>query len=246
MSEVVLSLGPIIFRDFEVPSSITFGGRQRAVVRYLGSGRRVTDALGPDDATISFAGILSGPDATARAQELDTLRSLGLPLTLAWNTLIYSVLILRFQAEYRNHLWIPYRISCLVLSNPIIDDLAAVLSITSDALASLNLMYDTAPPSVPPIPDIRGVVSSSNAAYSAVSTGVAIASLDTLIPSLRNEQQKREALVSRLALNSPRPIRQAIHDFTLAVSAIADLQYLTLSQDCLGQARMYLTQQAHP
>ena len=244
MSEAILSLGPIIFRDFEVPSSITFGGRQRAAVRYLGSGQRVTDALGPDDATVSFAGILSGPDATARAQELDTLRSLGQPLTLAWNTLVYSVLISQFRAEYRTRLWIPYRISCLVISNPIINILDTALSMTTDALASLNLMYDTAPPLQLPIPDIRGAISSNTADARSTNINTTIAVLDAATPSLQAEQRQREATVDKLALSAPISVAQAITDFSLAVAAIADLQYLNLSQNCLGQARIYLTQQA--
>ncbi len=241
MSEVVLSLGPIVFRSFEVPSSITFGGRQRAVVRYLGSGRRVTDALGPDDATISFGGFLSGPDATARAQELDSLRSLGLPLILTWDSLIYSVLISDFRAEYRNRLWIPYRLSCLVISNPINDILQAGLSMAGDAIASLNLMYDSAPQPAVPIPDIRPTISSGAIGARLGAMQAMIAMLDTLTPSIQAEQERQAATISRVALRSSTSVPRALEDFHVAVAAAGALQSLTLSQHCLGQAQLYLT-----
>ena len=245
MSDAALSLGPIVFRDFEVPSSISFGGRQRAVVRYLGTGRRVTEAMGPDDATISFAGALSGPSATARAQELDTLRALGLPLTLAWDTLIYSVLITRFHAEYRNRLWIPYRISCHVISNPLFDHLETALSIADDTLASLNLMYETAPTYAPSIPDIRTAVSSAPANFGATATGPAIATLDSIAPSLRAKQQRCEASIYGQAIGKSGALPSMLANFSLTVGNLGTLQHLSLSQACLGQTRLYLTQQAY-
>ena len=60
MSDVALVLGPVLFREFEVPARINFGGRQRVVVHALPGGARVIDVLGRDDAQISFAGIFSG------------------------------------------------------------------------------------------------------------------------------------------------------------------------------------------
>ena len=50
----------IVFQDFELPSGINFGGRQRLALHRLPGGSRVIDALGRDDAQISFAGIFTG------------------------------------------------------------------------------------------------------------------------------------------------------------------------------------------
>jgi hypothetical protein len=141
MSGTTLTLGPIVFRDFEIPSAITFGGRQRMAVRYLTTGQRVIDTLGPDDATISFAGVLSGPNASARARDIDALRTQGRPLGLSWNTFLYSVIIRSFEADFKNQWWINYRIHCMVLANPNVGGATTALSAVAEALDSLNIMY---------------------------------------------------------------------------------------------------------
>ena len=115
MSDITLLLGPIAFQDFEVPNRITFGGAQRLAVHRLPSGARVIDALGRDDAELSFAGIFSGTDATLRARAIDELRAAGLPLPLTWNVFFYTVIIDTFEADYRSENWIPYGIRCTVL-----------------------------------------------------------------------------------------------------------------------------------
>jgi hypothetical protein len=117
MSDVVLVLGPVLFREFEVPARINFGGRQRIVVHALPGGARVIDVLGRDDAQISFAGIFSGIDATLRARTLNDLRSAGVPLALVWDTFFYTVLISELQVDYHNGRWLPYHIVCTVLQD---------------------------------------------------------------------------------------------------------------------------------
>ena len=117
MPDVALLLGPIAFQDFEIPSGVNFGGRQRLALHRLPGGSRVIDALGRDDAQISFAGIFAGPNATQRARALDQLRVAGAALTLTWDVLFYTVLISNFYADYRNGWWIPYQIVCTVLED---------------------------------------------------------------------------------------------------------------------------------
>jgi len=135
MSDVLLVLGPIVFRDFEVPSGINLGGRQRLVTHRLPGGARVVDALGRDDAEISFAGIFSGSDATLRARMLDELRADGSALPLTWDVFYYTVLIADFRADYRNGWWIPYRITCTVLQDEALAAIAPTISLTTAALA---------------------------------------------------------------------------------------------------------------
>jgi hypothetical protein len=115
MRDVALLLGPVAFQDFEIPSGVNFGGRQRLALYRLPGGSRVIDALGRDDAQISFAGIFAGPNATQRARSLDQLRVAGTALPLTWDVLFYTVLISNFYADYRNGWWIPYQIVCTVL-----------------------------------------------------------------------------------------------------------------------------------
>ena len=55
---IALTLGGVVFADFEIPDSINFGGEQVLSVHQLPGGTRVIDALGPSDAEIREA--LSG------------------------------------------------------------------------------------------------------------------------------------------------------------------------------------------
>jgi hypothetical protein len=140
MSDFSLTLGPVAFAGFELPSSITLGGRQRLAIHRLPGGLRIIDALGPDPADIAFSGIFTGPDAADRARLLDVLRVAGATLPLAWDAFLYTVIIEHFEADYRSPWWIPYRLSCSVLR----DEAAAVVTavtelaptIASDLLAA--------------------------------------------------------------------------------------------------------------
>ena len=138
MSDVALLLGPIVFQDFEIPAGINFGGRQRLALHRLPGGSRVIDALGRDDAQISFSGIFTGSDATLRARSLDELRVAGIALPLTWDVLFYTVLIAEFRADYRNGWWIPYRIVCTVLQDEASALLQPVVSLATAALADIG------------------------------------------------------------------------------------------------------------
>ena len=138
MSEITLLLGPIAFQDFEVPSRITFGGTQRLAIHRLPGGARVIDALGRDDAELSFAGIFSGTDATLRARAIDELRSAGLPLPLTWNVFFYTVVIASFEADYRAQNWIPYRIRCTVLRDEASALIQPFVSLAAAAYADIG------------------------------------------------------------------------------------------------------------
>jgi hypothetical protein len=138
MSDVTLLLGPIVFRDFEIPSGINFGGMQRLALHRLPGGSRIIDALGHDDAQISFSGVFSGSDATLRARSLDELRVAGIALPLTWDVFFYTVLIASFHAEYRNDRWIPYRITCVVLRDEASALIQSVVSLSTAALADIS------------------------------------------------------------------------------------------------------------
>jgi hypothetical protein len=112
---MVLSIGSIELRDFEVPSAVRFGGTHRTAVHRLGDGRRVVDRLGPDETDISFSGTISGPDAGARARGLDRLRATGEPVTLRWDSFRFDVVIRQFAADFHSGQWISYQVSCTVL-----------------------------------------------------------------------------------------------------------------------------------
>jgi hypothetical protein len=112
-----VKLGPISFQEFEVPSNITFGGKQITVEHRLCGGRRLIDTLGPDSADIALSGAFSGADALQRAQDLDLLRKNGAPVVLSWGSFYCSVIVTRFLATYQNPVWIPYSAICTVVQD---------------------------------------------------------------------------------------------------------------------------------
>jgi hypothetical protein len=138
MSDTVLLLGPVVFQEFEIPPCINFGGRHRLALHRLPGGARIIDALGRDDAQITFSGIFSGSNATLRARSLDELRAIGLTLPLTWDVFFYTVLISEFHAEYRNSWWIPYQITCTVLSDEASALVQPLVSLATATLADLG------------------------------------------------------------------------------------------------------------
>jgi hypothetical protein len=133
MSGVVLILGPVEFHDFEIPARINLGGTQRLAIHYLSDGTKVIDALGRDDTDISFSGNFSGSDATLRARLLDEMRVSGEMYALCWDVFLYSVVIKRFEADYKTGWWIPYRMTCAVLR----DEASALIEAIASAAESV-------------------------------------------------------------------------------------------------------------
>lgn len=142
MFDVSLMLGPVIFQDFELPDQINIGGQQRLAVHRLIDGQRVIDCLGRDDSDITFHGILSGPNATARARTIDVLRVAGEPLPLTWDAFFYTVILSRFEAEYRSPLWVPYRITCTVIQDDASSPVAPAASLISSLLGDIGAAAD--------------------------------------------------------------------------------------------------------
>ena len=111
-----LTLGPILFSDFEIPERFTIGGKQHLVVHSLPGGGRVVDAMGPDDAPVRWSGVFSGQLAAERVRMLERLRRSGAPQLLSWAAWRYTVVVQDFQADITSTWWIPYRIQLCVLS----------------------------------------------------------------------------------------------------------------------------------
>jgi hypothetical protein len=139
MAQTSIILGPIVLRDFEVPEHMNFGGAQRLAVHFLPGGARVIDALGRDDAEITFSGTFSGPEASARARAVDALRATGLPQLLSWDVFAYTVVIRDFHADYRAGNWIPFRIACTVLRDEAAAFVEAPLALAESLLGDVGI-----------------------------------------------------------------------------------------------------------
>lgn len=129
--DIVLQLGDVAFKQFEVPEVLPFGGDQMLAVKRLVGGTRVIDAMGPDDRPVEWSGIFLGKYAGQRAELLDAMRREGKALPLSWGRHSYTVIVGTFEAQFQRKYQIPYRISCVVL-----EDLATPS--VSEAQASLD------------------------------------------------------------------------------------------------------------
>lgn len=139
-----LTLGTFVFSGFEIPEALPLGGQQHLAAHKLPGGVRSIDALGPDEADITWSGQFRGFTASQRAKYLDTLRAQGQPLTLTFMDYRRTVIITGFTYRLeREGLEIPYSITLMVVSNddnpitviaPSIDDLVASDIAAMDAL----------------------------------------------------------------------------------------------------------------
>lgn len=114
-----IALGGFIFQGFEVPESVSFGGEQQIIKHRFPGGAFALDVLGADDHDVEWSGQMVGPDASARAQQLDAMRRSGAVVDLAWGDFLFPVIVRSFTADYRGRSWIgQYRISCQIAPPP--------------------------------------------------------------------------------------------------------------------------------
>jgi hypothetical protein len=217
MSDFSLTLGPVAFAGFELPSSITLGGRQRLAIHRLPGGLRIIDALGADPADLAWSGIFTGPDAADRARTLDTLRIAGQTLLLAWDAFLYSVIIENFQADYRSPWWIPYRLSCSVLQDEAAAVVAAAVSLVPAITGDLTAAGTYATAAAASVA-IAGATTAGTAAYTA-----ATAALSSTATSLSAQVTAAEP-----AIQAP--------DVPSAVTACGLLAQLTAAQAFVARA----------
>jgi hypothetical protein len=150
-----IQIGPISLQDFEIPSSVRFGGRYRLAVHNLSGGRRIVERLGPDDGEIAFHGTFSGAHAESRVRAFDNLRLSGDIVWLTWESFRRRVVVKSFVADYHSPWWIPYEVSCVVvhqtgvtpaqtatLSALISADLSTALSAVTGSTISLASLQD--------------------------------------------------------------------------------------------------------
>jgi hypothetical protein len=167
---VTLTLGGIVFQDFEVPERINFGGEQMLAVHKLPGGSRVIDAMGADDAEIRWSGRFRGPSAEERATLLDFMRRAGNQILLTWSFHRYQVVIREFTANFEQSYEIPYSIACTVLRDEIATIASATLSLI-DAIAS-DLLSATGLAGTIGIPAINTAVTGVAAAFTNYQAGV--------------------------------------------------------------------------
>jgi hypothetical protein len=172
---VVLTLGPLLFTDFEVPESINVGGKQILVVHKLIGGSRVIQAMGRDDDDIKWSGRFRGSAAEIRTRLADFLRVQGQPLVLAWSSFRYLVMV-EFKADFHQQYEIPYSISCTVVSDLTNPVLTAVLGVDAAISSDLNQAIQVG--AQLNVPGITSAISGISTATAAVETFQGAATTD--------------------------------------------------------------------
>lgn len=175
---VLLTLGPVLFADFEIPATISCGGQQVLVRHKLIGGARVIDAMGTDDDDIRWSGRFRGSDAETRAQYLEFLKDSGQQQTLQWSTYNYTVVVADVKIAYYQPYEIDYQITCAVVSNnlnPILTDLFTVDSAIGDLVNSA--VQDAAGLGIPGVTSaVAAVASATGAVQTFEGVGSAVAS----------------------------------------------------------------------
>lgn len=169
MAQTYVQLGGITFADLEVPEVISWGGDQALSVQKLIGGARVIDAMGRDDAPITWSGIFMGSSAFDRAQYLNSSRVAGQQLELSWGGLDFTVVIKSFRADYRLNVYIPYEITVEIVTDN-------VTSTSPNLPPDVDMQMDTDMNSASALggnigdATLSGLMSTLNTAVSAVGT----------------------------------------------------------------------------
>lgn len=116
MADTRLLLGDFEFKEYEIPDHIPFGGAQRLITHTLPGGARVIQAMGHDHAPIAWGGLFFGPDAVARAKQVDAMRIAGIPVKLSWGDFSYMVYVESFTAAWERFYKLPYQVNCVIIS----------------------------------------------------------------------------------------------------------------------------------
>jgi hypothetical protein len=115
MARTAVVLGPVSFREFEVPEHLHKASGYIYATHRLGSGGEVIDGVGPEEGYIGFSGVFTGSDARDRCVLLDSLRASGLVMPLIWPGNYCTVVIKKLSLDFHQPAWIPYRILCSVI-----------------------------------------------------------------------------------------------------------------------------------
>jgi len=123
MSDFQLSLGGVVFEDFEIPSEIAAGGAQALFTHKYPGGARTVDTMGPDDDPITWHGYFEGAFALPRCQQIDIMRRQGQAVALTWSAYQYLVVVKTFKWRFLRYYHIAYELVLEVvqdLTNPIV------------------------------------------------------------------------------------------------------------------------------
>jgi hypothetical protein len=117
MSDFTLFLDSVAFRHVEIPDNIKAGGAQALFRHQYPGGARTIDAMGPDDADISWSGMFMDGTAQDRCKQLDVIRRQGQSVVLSWAGYQYLVVVAAFEWDFKRVWQIGYTITLAVVQD---------------------------------------------------------------------------------------------------------------------------------
>ncbi|MGU3387288.1 hypothetical protein ACLBYG_22450 [Methylobacterium sp. D53M] len=117
MPSSTVTLGGFTFRGHEVPEQIPFGGGMRIAKNVLIGGERVPDAMGWEPTNPRWRGRFRGAEAKSRAIAVQRIAQRGARVPLSWGGIRLTVIIEKFEPDYRRSNDIPYEIECYTVDD---------------------------------------------------------------------------------------------------------------------------------
>jgi hypothetical protein len=173
-----VSLGSFVFDRWEIPEHIEWGGTQHLTVHKLIGGARVIDAMGRDDADLTWSGVFLSPDASLRADQVDQMRIGGQVYPLIFAGRYYDVVIADFHADQRKPWHVPYHITCTVLrdgSNPAANAPSLLSQVLNDVITAEQIFSNALALATAAIVVVNALLGSAPAIISGTARAAAIA-----------------------------------------------------------------------
>lgn len=187
---------PFTFDYAEVPEHITVGGSHKLVIHSLVGGARVIDAMGRDDADLSWSGHFLGANANNRSAYLDGLRIAGKPLRLRWYRYDYDVLVSDYHATFEQAFKIPYTITFKVIKDNAKASTAFLPSGFDDSINDDSNMLTTLSVGIGS-PSLTSAVATLNTAVKAVRTfvGATTSTINSVLAPLKMVQTQVSLMI---------------------------------------------------
>lgn len=102
--------GAIRFKAWEIPEFVEFGGPFRYIIHKFPGGTRQIDSLGPDDAPITWTGLMLTADGDTRAAQLWAMWEAGDKCIVSFGIWDFPVVISDLKFRYRANNYVEYKI----------------------------------------------------------------------------------------------------------------------------------------
>lgn len=116
-NDFIIRLDGVSVDDFAVPGEINGGSGQTVNIHKYPGGVRTIDSFGADPKQITWSGRFMSIQAETLAQQLETICTQGLQVSLVWSRKNFLVVVTDFTYRFLNYYDIPYTITMDVVAD---------------------------------------------------------------------------------------------------------------------------------